>query len=239
MIRAYPRYFADVRPNLLRMGNGDPAVIARIRTIYANVEALYPAAVYPPVTFLIGRFSTGGTIGESGILVGAEFYALGEATPVDELTQFHRTFLRPLDSIPVIVAHEHTHVLQALARALFQKSTPTLLDQSLVEGSADFIGELTSGTNHNAWLRPYAEPREAEVWDDFRLEMNGTNVSRWLYNQSSATTDRPGDLGYFVGYRITKTYYDRAPDKAAAVRAIVEMRDGQTFLAASGYNGGR
>jgi hypothetical protein len=240
MVRTFPRYFAEVRPTTLRLtGSGDATVLARIRASYDKIEALYPAAVYPPVTFLIGRFSTGGTVDNSGILIGTEFYALGESTPVDELTQFHRTYLRPLDSIPVIIAHEHTHVLQALTRGLFHKGTLTLLDQSLLEGSADFVGEVASGTNVNAWLRPFAESREAALWDEFKLEMHGTNVSRWLYNQSTGTTDRPGDLGYFIGYRITKTYYDRAADKTAALRDIVEMRDGRSFLAASGYDGGR
>jgi len=90
----------------------------------------------------------------------------------------------------------------------------------------------------NEWLRAYAVPREATLWEEFKLEMGGTNVSRWLYNQGSATADRPGDLGYFIGYQIAKAYYDRAPNKRDALRQI-EVRDAVAFLAASGYDGGR
>ena len=240
MIAASPRYFASIRPNMLSLAAGDAgSVITRIRADYERIESLYPAAIYPPVTFLVGRFSTGGTISERGILIGTELYALGPTTPIDELTDFGRSVVQPLDSLPVIVAHEHTHVLQSRAQALFIKPTKTLLDQALLEGSADFVGELVSGSNINAWLRTYAEPREAALWDEFELEMSGTNVSRWLYNQNSGTADRPGDLGYFVGYRIAKWYYDHAADKAAALREIIEMRDGASFLVASGYDGGR
>ena len=240
MVGAFPRYFADIRPTTLRLtGNGDGAVLARIRAAYERIESLYPAAVFPPVTFLIGRFGTGGTVRQSGIVIGTEFYGLDDDTPTDELQQFQRTFVRPLDSIPVIIAHEHAHVLQSVARGVLAKPTKTLLDQALIEGSADFVGELASGTNVNAWLLPYAEPREAALWDEFKLEMNGTDISRWLYNQAAASAERPGDLGYFIGYRIAKAYYDRAADKAAALRDIIEMRDGAAFLAASGYTGGR
>lgn len=68
--------------------------------------------------------------------------------------------------------------------------------------------------------------------------MHSTDVSRWLYNQgsSTATPDRPGDLGYFIGYRITKAYYDNQADKVAAVRAIIGVVDADAFLAASGYD---
>lgn len=52
------------------------------------------------------------------------------------------------------------------------------------------------------------------------------------------TPDWPGDLGYWVGYRIVKSYYSRAPDKAAALKAIIEMRDPVAFLAASGWTPG-
>ena len=58
--------------------------------------------------------------------------------------------------------------------------------------------------------------------------------SRWLYNQKGAG-GWPGDLGYWIGYRVAKSYYDRAPDKTAAIKAIIEMRDPAAFLAASGW----
>src|SRR4051812_13657994 len=78
---------------------------------------------------------------------------------------------------------------------------------------------------------------EPSLWDDFKNEMHGTDVSRWLYNQgtSTATPTRPGDLGYFIGYRIVEAYYQKQSDKVAALRDIIEIRDADAFLAASGY----
>jgi len=67
--------------------------------------------------------------------------------------------------------------------------------------------------------------------------MNGQDVGRWLYKQGTASADRPGDLAYFVAYRICKAYYDAASDKAAAIRDIIQVKGGATtFLAQNGYN---
>jgi len=239
MVRAYPRYFADIRANTMRLA-GDAPLQARIREGYRRIEDLYTAAVFPPITFLIGRFSTGGTTSRNGLLIGLEFYSLGVSTPREELTAFHLDNVRSLDGLPTSVAHEHTHILQARAGGVMTHSNKTLLEQSLMEGGADFIGELASGGNINARLCGYAIPREAALWTEFRAAMNGTDVSRWLYNQGGASHggaagDRPGDLGYFIGYRIAEAYYTRTADKRAAVRGIIEMRDAAQFLAASGY----
>jgi uncharacterized protein YjaZ len=135
----------------------------------------------------------------------------------------------------MIVAHEHVHILQGRAGGIFGRPNKNLLELSLIEGSADFIGELVSGGNINARIRGYALPREAQLWSEFRADMRGTDVSRWLYNQGASTGDRPGDLGYFVGYRIAESYYNRTADKRAAVRAIIEISDAEQFLTQSGY----
>jgi predicted Zn-dependent protease DUF2268 len=234
MVRAYPRYFADIRASTLRLAN-DAAVQGRMRDGYRRIKAMYPPAVFPPVTFLIGRFSTGGTTSASGMLVGLEFYSITSTTPLDELGQFQRDNVKPLDSLPIIVAHEHTHVLQARAGGLLGKSNKTMLDQSLIEGSADYVAYLVTGGNINARLFPYAMPREAALWAEFKATMHGTDTSRWLYNQGTATTDRPGDLGYFIGYRIAESFYNRATDKQVALRAIIEVSDSDLFLWQSGY----
>src|SRR5574338_1015117 len=59
MVKTYPRYFAAIRAPSLSLAN-DAAVQGRIRENYRKIKSLYPPAIFPPVTFLIGRFSTGG-----------------------------------------------------------------------------------------------------------------------------------------------------------------------------------
>ena len=237
MVTAYPLYFAAIRPNTLLLAGGS-GVIGTIRANYQHIKTLYPAAVFPPVTFLIGRFSTGGTTRQSGMLIGTEFYAIDATTPLNELGAFQRANVQPLDSIPLIVAHEHAHILQGhVAGGLLSKSNKTLLEQALLEGGADFIGELASGSHINQHVYVYGYAHESSLWTEFQGAMNGTDVSQWLYNQGSATGARPGDLGYFMGYRIAQAYYTTTVDKTAAVRAIIEVKDAGAFLAASGYAG--
>jgi hypothetical protein len=235
MVRAYPRYFADIRASTLSLAT-DGGVQGRIRDGYRKIRDMYAPSVFPPVTFLIGRFSTGGTTSSNGMLVGLEFYAISASTPLDELAQFQRDNVHPLDSLPVIVAHEHTHVLQGRAGGAATHQNKTLLDQSLLEGSADFVAYLITGGNINARLWAYGLPREHDLWTEFKAAMHGTDSSQWLYNQGNETAGRPGDLGYFIGYRIAEAFYDRATDKRLALQAIIEVSDSDTFLAQSGYD---
>jgi hypothetical protein len=41
-----------------------------------------------------------------------------------------------------------------------------------------------------------------------------------------------------MGYRITKSYFERASDKRQALRDILTIKDFDRFLVASGYDGG-
>jgi hypothetical protein len=59
-----------------------------------------------------------------------------------------------------------------------------------------------------------------------------TDVSKWLYN---GTLDKQGDLGYWVGYRIVKSYYEHASDKRDAFREILQMTDPKVFVTKSGW----
>ncbi|MCC7001666.1 MAG: hypothetical protein IT357_05895 [Gemmatimonadaceae bacterium] len=231
---AVPNYLNSIRATSLALGS-DTAVANGIRRNYAVMQQRYADAIFPPLTFLFGRFSTGGTVGDAGILIGAEFYAKAPTSPTQELNAFARANIRPADSVTIIVAHEHVHVLQSAAQGLMSHANKTLLEMSLLEGSADFVGELVSGGNINAGLHAWALAREDSLWTAFRSVMHGRNYAEWLYNQQNATPTHPGDLGYFIGYRIAKAYYDSTPDKTAALRAIITMSDASAFVTASGY----
>jgi hypothetical protein len=50
-----------------------------------------------------------------------------------------------------------------------------------------------------------------------------------------ATYEKPGDLGYWDGYRICKANYQHAKDKRQAFRDILEISDPKLFRAKSGW----
>jgi len=234
MARAFPLYLDAIRPNTMALVAGGP-IVDRIRANYATTKSLYPPAEFPPVTFLFGHFNTGGTTGRSGILIALEGFSADATTPLGEFGPNASASIHHADEVPILVAHEHVHVLQASADGFFYARGKTLLQQALIEGGADFVGELSSGGNINGRLSSFALPREHDLWIAFQADMHGSDASRWLYNGATATADWPGDLGYFVGYRIAQALYDKADDKAAAVAELITLRDATALLARSGY----
>jgi uncharacterized protein YjaZ len=73
---------------------------------------------------------------------------------------------------------------------------------------------------------------EKEIETAFAADEDKTDLSHWLYN---STADKPADLGYWVGYRIMKSYYQHAADKRQAFRDIIQISDPKAFLAKSGW----
>jgi uncharacterized protein YjaZ len=77
--------------------------------------------------------------------------------------------------------------------------------------------------------------RATQTETAFVADEDSIDLSKWLYN---GTIDKAGDLGYWVGYRIVKSYYQHAADKRQAFREILEMHDPRAFLARSGWHPG-
>ena len=229
-VAAYPRYFAAVRANTLAL-RASPALTDSLRAIFRRTAAEHPEARFPDVYFVVGRLNSGGTVSGNGLLIGTEMYATDAATPLDELGEWERANVHALADLPHLVAHELMHFQQAP-----DTGRVTLLQRALREGTADFLAERVSGGIINRTQHVYGDAHEAALWGEFRDAMHGTDVSRWLYG-SSRTADRPGDMGYYVGYRIAEAYYRQARDKAAALRVLLRVEDAAAILRESGYAG--
>src|SRR5690242_2829133 len=233
-VQRRPRFFAAIRPVTLAVDTAR-AVKDAIRHAYHRLADLYPAAAFPPVYFVMGQLTSGGTASDAGPLIGVEMHARTPDTPSDELSPWERQVVGGMDALPGIVAHELIHSEAALARNGVQQNEAhkTLIAQSLDEGCASFLGQLISDggiANSNS----YGMAHEAELWREFQKEMNGTNVDNWLY-QGEKSKDRPADLGYFVGSRICQSYYEHAKDKQIAVAEILRMNDPVAFVRQSRY----
>ena len=221
-----PKYYASIRPQTLQVHRMEK----RMRAAFKKFKSIYPEAVFPDVYFLIGVTNSGGTTGPSGLLIGTEMYGKTEKSPMDELRPWLRTVLSTVDNVPAIVAHESCHYNQRYNAAPDQRH---LLGKALQEGACDTIGELISGRNINDHLKVYGKTHDAEIWRDFEADMYKPDYSKWIYNALIAK-DRPADLGYYVGYLITRSYYDNAKDKRQAVHDILNIKDARAFYEASG-----
>lgn len=195
----------------------------RLELAFHKLARLYPEAKFPPVTIAVGRGKPVG-VGSpvSGVQIGLE--ALCAIKYFDSNLE---------DRFVHVIAHEYAHVQQV--RALVDDEHPTVLEGSLIEGAAEFMAELISGGVSGPELRARARGHEEEIETAFVADEDKTDLSKWLYN---GTLDKQGDLGYWVGYRIVKSYYEHAPDKRQALREILQMNDPNAFLARSGWHPG-
>jgi hypothetical protein len=222
-------YYDAIRPTTLAVDTAR-AIKDSIHAAFRRMSALYPEAQYADVYFLIGRMTSGGTTGRNTLLIGTEMFGRDPTTPIDELPAWHRAVTGQISNLPQIVAHEMIHTLQGK-----REGKPTLLSAALGEGSADFLSELISGKHIINPAYAYGDAHEAELWAKFKAEMDSSNTSNWLYQGDRAPPGVPADLGYWMGYKISKAYFDKAADKKAAVRDILLFKDARAFLQASGY----
>jgi uncharacterized protein YjaZ len=192
----------------------------RVGAALDTLRELYPQARLPPVTIAVGRgkpVAVGSPV--TGIQIGLEALCATEWMNPDVDNRF-----------VYVIAHEYAHVQQA--PALVDKEHPTVLEGSLMEGAAELTAELIAGKVAYSHLAARTAGLEKDIETAFAVDQDKSDLSSWLYN---TTPEKPGDLGYWVGYRITKTYYQRASDKRQAFRDILEMTDPKAFLSKSGW----
>jgi hypothetical protein len=200
------------------------AVVAQeplLRSGFRRLVELFPGAAFPPIWFVAGHVGPGGLTRPEGAIIAAE-----------------RFVIEPEDVVPLVL-HELTHFQQAMVQgvATYQRvygPDQTLLALALREGSAELIAELTTGRHINPAAERYGQEHERVLWPQFRDAMHDRGTGDWMFVRPSDPA-RPPDLGYWIGYRIAKTYYERAEDKSQAIRQILGLTDFTAFLRASGY----
>jgi hypothetical protein len=195
-----------------------PAARVRLGEALAKLRNIYPQAHFPDVTIVIGAGRPVG-IGypDTGVQIGLEaLCGIDYFNPDIE------------DRLVGVIAHEYVHVQQIAELT----SGSTLLDYALAEGVAEFVGELISGATTFNHFEGLTAGREKAIEAAFLEAADETDLSGWMFDGS---LEAPGDLGYWVGYRIAKAYYTQAGDKHAAVIDMLEATDARAFLEQSGW----
>jgi hypothetical protein len=197
-----------------------PRVRERLEGSLRTLGRLYPEARFPPVTIAVSRGKP--------VAVGSP--ATGVQIGLEALCATDWLNPNVEDRFVYVIAHEYAHVQQV--PALVDDEHPTVLEGSLVEGAAELTAELIAGEVAYSQFRASTAGHEKEIETAFICDLDKTDLSNWLFN---GTPEKPGDLGYWVGYRIVKSYYQHASDKRQALRGILEMTDPKAFLAKSGW----
>lgn len=207
-------FYRSIRTNVSDIKDLETEILKN----FNEFESLYPNAVFPDVYFLIGRFSSNGTISKNGLLIGTEILSRSDSV---NTTNWNKDILRISmlrSHIPVTVNHEIVHFNQDR-----MKGGNTLLWKSIREGSAEFIAELISGNTDGDYSE--FEGKELEVWNDFKTDMNKSIWNSW----QQASENRPRIAGYWTGYMICKAYYEQVGDKKKAISDILNIKDYHTF----------
>lgn len=216
-LAAQPSLYAD----LDALADSILAQQDELRPAFRQLLELFPDAVFPPIWFFVGGHGTRGLARPEGVLICAEAFAD-----------------RPENVVPLVL-HELAHFQSAMVQGVetyrrIYGPGQILLALALREGTAELIAALTTGRHTNPAAEPFGLEHESALWQQFRLDMQDREPGDWMFVRPS-NPEWPPDLGYWIGYRIARAYYERAEDKQQAVLEILGLTDFVAFLQASGY----
>jgi len=217
LINELPKFWASLRPNTLKIKEQVPELEKSIE----KFRMLYPELTDAKMYFTIGGLNSGGTADKDMILIGSEIGAADANVDTSEfvddawLLWLKDLFKKQsLDHLVYLNTHEYVHTQQ-------NSDSRRVLNKSLKEGAADFIAELVVERELNSTYITYGRTHFEEVLADFKEEMFTENIQNWMFN--GGRHPKCGDLGYFMGYAICKAYYEKAEDKKAAIKTIMEL----------------
>lgn len=225
VLRAHPGFYdsiSDLRPRL-------EVELPRIRRALAEFERVYPRALFPPTYFVIGARGPGGANGYRGLYISADTYGLPQ---VDSSVL---ASLYPTSSTTHLVAHELVHFNMALVSPITYFGDWSNLARAIKEGAADFIAERVSGGHINSRAHEFGRAHEAALWRRFSRDMRTNVTGEWFFGTPADST-QPRDVGYFIGYRIVESWYERAASRSTAIAELIGVDDYEAFFRKSGYD---
>lgn len=213
-------YLIKMRPYLENISSQIPTIQKKL----AEVKQVYPAFKDGNIYFIIGCGLVGGSPNKqtNNLLLGAEVL-------VTKNTEW---------AVPSAI-HEFIHIQQ-------KDGNGQLLTQTINEGVAEFLSEVFFGkeldSNGFAPHITFGNKNEKAIWAKFKADMFVINNGflGWLYGSKSFSGREIQDLGYFVGYKICKSYYEKSNDKALAIKTLIELDlssndEIRKFILQSGY----
>lgn len=219
----YPKFWESLRKPTLDMHE----ISIDIHASFDKVKQVYPKFKPGNVcVFVTPMVFQGRAYNNETIIMAAEMNA--PLTEID-LSEFEEdmSFIYA-NNIRSTIIHETIHLQQ-------NYEPKDVLSACIKEGSADFLAELFFGQPFVSPMYEFGRENEELIWAEFLKDLYSEDWSKWLYG-SSKTDERPMDTGYFVGYMITKSYYDKSKDKNIAIKEIIEINNFDEFLSTSGYS---
>ncbi|MEL6718630.1 MAG: DUF2268 domain-containing putative Zn-dependent protease [Bacteroidota bacterium] len=229
-----PKFWESIRSNTLKIRT----MLPELQEVYDAYEQTFPGHKKPKICFAIGCLRTAGTVSGGYLLIGSEMIVTDQNTDKSELGSWEKAVLPNEFTLKEIVAHEYIHALQNFKFPVYWSLlNHRVLFMSLMEGSCDFLAKTIVGATINKHIHEYGNANEAAVWSNFKKEMWTNKSRKWVYNGGNAPEGVPADLGYYVGYKICESYYQKASNKQEALEEILRLKSVKKFYAKSGYDG--
>ncbi len=195
--------------------------IPRFKNTLKKYNKIIPGTMYAPTYLLVGA--------NRGIAQASRFGQLVTITRV----------LENQEKLIKLIVHELSHFQQAMAiggeKYISLYASPNnMLGICLREGGAEFITYLVLQETTQEDALSYFANNETELKLKFIKDLKVQDKSFWLW-ESINQKEYPKLLGYVMGYKICKSYYDKAGDKLKALNEILALAQPDTFLEMSGY----
>ena len=219
MIKQDKAKLDTIRPYTLSVLEQKPLIEEKLK----KMKELYADFKGGDIYFTIGINNSGGKALGKNVFIGCE-----------------RVTYERKDWAVMLVLHEFVHTMH-------KNNNQQMLGHSIFEGMADFVAELAFGQDlavyepnrHTA----FGLKNEKAIWEDFKSYIHFNRNSKffgWIYGKRELNGVEMRDLGYFIGHRICKSYYDKATDKRQALKEIIDLdlntdEQAKAFLLASGY----
>ena len=210
----YPKFWNSIRPKTENIQKD----FNKVEKIFKKFRRIYPEFNPPKIYFTIGNLKGGGTVINGNLIIGSELASSDKFVDFSELPKNYQDRMKINSGIMFLTAHELVHTQQNLNNS----KNSNLLGSCLKEGSADFIAELILEKKVEAPYIDFGLKNQCKIWEEFKKEMYGHDFQNWLSN-TATIKDRPADLGYFVGYIVTKNYYKNSLDKKQAIKEILTL----------------
>lgn len=234
-INSYPKFWASVRSNTLRASEFGSA----LKTELGKLKTLYPGLRPAHIYFTMGALRSSGTISGDMVLVGSEL-ALTDSTTV--WTEFPSSVAvnrqkyfasNPVASAVGLNVHEYVHTQQ-------KPMVYNLLSECIYEGVAEFVswkvtGKFTAPGAVSTGKKDPDRVRKAFEKDIF----NRHRHRNWLWSDAPNEFNER-DMGYYIGYALCELYYNKATDKKAAIKYLIELnykdeKQIEQFVNGTGY----
>lgn len=213
-INSYPLFWNSLRKNT----NNIDAFNAELLEGVFKLQAIYPSFDPSTIYYTMGNFRSPGTGVDSLVLIGTEF-ALGDTNIfASELPERVQNYFKinPTDYLQFLTIHEYIHTQQ-------NEMVHELLPLVLYEGIAEFVAVKATGQKSPWKAFTYGPQNEDFIVERLERDLFIPNsVNNWLWN-SDKNEFGTSEVGYFVGFRIAKIYYEQSSNKKAAIKNLIEL----------------